>query len=779
MSGEYKFDVLLKQFRVREGMSQKELADELADELKDVPPFHRNTISNWERGKNLPKTRKIVQALAKVLLLNQEDTDKLLKANFQGFSSGPFWNIPHQPNPFFTGREEALTLLHTLLHTRKTVALTQMQAISGLGGIGKTQTAIEYSYRHRDDYSAVLWVKADTSEIFTADLAALASVLHLPEQHDQDQKRALEAVKRWLKTDTSWLLILDNVEDATHIDQVLSFDRLGHILLTTRAQATGKTVSQTLNLNQMMPEEGALFLLRRAKLIGPAALLQDAFQGDQETAKDISRLLDGLPLALDQAGAYIEETACGLSGYVERYQMQRAALLKRRGRLTADHPESVSTTLSLSYEKVKYMSPAAADLLQLSAFLDPDTIPEELLAEGASELGAVLQPIVVDPISFDEVLAVLRAYSLISRNPEAKTLTIHRLVQAVIQDNLDKEMQSMWAERTIRAVHHAFPDKVNKVETWNRCKRCLPHALACAKLINDYGLAFPEAAQLLNQAGCYLREQAHFREAEPLLQQALEIREKKLGPGHLDTAQSLDNLAKLYFDQYQYTEAERLYKQALEIREKKLDPEDPEIAKNLNRLALTYWYESKYEKSDPLYQHALYISQQKLGPEDALTLHILNNQALLYRSLDKYEEAIKLNQSVLEIREKKLGLVHLEVAQSLQNLAIAFFEQGNQNKYEEAECFLKRALAIREELLPEKHLQIGRCLRYLALVYEAQDKDKQASQSFKRALDIFEEKLGVNHKHTVETKEQYEALLQKMKLDEETPILEAESKSED
>ena len=103
------------------------------------------------------------------------------------------WNVPYRRNPFFTGREKVLTRLHTLLHMGKSATLTQVQAISGLGGIGKTQTAIEYSYRHRDDYCAVLWVKADTPEILTSDFAALASILHLPGQCDQDQSRILEA----------------------------------------------------------------------------------------------------------------------------------------------------------------------------------------------------------------------------------------------------------------------------------------------------------------------------------------------------------------------------------------------------------------------------------------------------------------------------------------------------------------------------------------------------------------------------------------------------------
>ncbi len=293
------------------------------------------------------------------------------------------WNLPYRRNPLFRGREEVLARLHTLLHTGKAAALVQAQAISGLGGIGKTQTAIEYAYRHRNDYSAVLWVKADTPEVLTSDFAALASTLGLSEQHDQDQQRTLAAVKRWLKTHAGWLLILDNVEDVGLLSGLPSTEA-GYVLLTTRSQVVGP-FARCLDLEKMTPEEGALFLLRRAKCIAPDAPLAAACQADQDRAKALSQLLDGLPLALDQAGAYIEETACSLCGYIERYQRQRVALLQRRGRLGTDHPASVSTTLSLSFEKVEQTHPAAADLLHLFAFLDPDAIPEDLLATGASE----------------------------------------------------------------------------------------------------------------------------------------------------------------------------------------------------------------------------------------------------------------------------------------------------------------------------------------------------------------------------------------------------------
>ena len=141
------------------------------------------------------------------------------KPSPQGSLPTPFWNVPFRRNPFFTGRENLLQQLHDNLTTSKTAALTQAQAISGLGGIGKTQTAIEYAYRYREMYQAVLWVRAATKETLISDFVLLAGVLHLPEKDEQDQNIVVTAVMRWMATHEQWLLILDNADDL-HLDFV-------------------------------------------------------------------------------------------------------------------------------------------------------------------------------------------------------------------------------------------------------------------------------------------------------------------------------------------------------------------------------------------------------------------------------------------------------------------------------------------------------------------------------------------------------------------------------
>src|SRR3989440_2519440 len=301
----------------------------------------------------------------------------------------PIWNVPHRRNPFFTGREEILAHLYTILRSSKAAALTQAQAISGLGGIGKTQVAVEYAYRYRDHYQAIFWINATSRDAISADFVILATLLDLPEQQEKDQDIVVRAVKRWLSTHTHWLLILDNVDDLEMIVDFLPVTGTGDVLITTRLQALG-TIAQRIEVEKMELDEGVMFLLRRTKVLAPGTTLDQVPEERHIQATEIVMALDGLPLALDQAGAYIEETRCGLSRYLDLYGTRRKELLLRRGRFPIDHPDSVAATWSLSFQRVEQESLVATDLLRLFAFLDPEAIPEEMITLGAAELGPAL-----------------------------------------------------------------------------------------------------------------------------------------------------------------------------------------------------------------------------------------------------------------------------------------------------------------------------------------------------------------------------------------------------
>jgi hypothetical protein len=424
------------------------------------------------------------------------------------------WNVPYSRNTFFTGRVKVLNDLHEALEKRGVAAL------SGLPGVGKTQTAVEYAHRRREDYRAVFWAKAESRETLVSDLASIATLLDLPESKAKEQETALRAVKRWLENNPEWLLILDNADELGMVREFLPHDAKGHVLLTTRAQATG-AVAQRVEIEEMAPEEGALFLLRRAGVIAKDAQLDAASEADRGLAKQISQELGGLPLALDQAGAFIEETPSTLAEYIELYRTQGAKLRAERGGL-GEHP-SVTVTFSLAFQKVAERSAAAADLIRVCAFLAPDAIPEEIFTEGAGQLGENLSQAAQNKLDFAQALSEAGRFSLIDRNPANRALDIHRLVQAVVKDGMPETQKRQWAERAVRAVNCAFPGP--DFPNWAQCERLVPHALVCGALIEVYGFEFKEAGRLLNQAGYYLHERARFPDAEPLYQRTLAIKD--------------------------------------------------------------------------------------------------------------------------------------------------------------------------------------------------------------------------------------------------------------
>ncbi len=689
-------------------------------------------VGKWERGITTPQLH-YSKGLATLFQKSTRELGLVRRGEV------PFWNVPYRQNPFFTGREDILTHLNEALRLDRTAASTQPYALSGLGGVGKTQTAVEYAYRYRHKYHAVLWVRADSREVLTSDFAALASLLRLPKQNEQNLGRTLAAVNRWLIAMTRWLLIFDNVDDLRIINDLIPSPCRGHVLLTTRTSLTG-TLAHAIEIDTMGVEEGAYFLLRRAKMVALDALQDNTSELAYSQARVISQALGGLPLALDQAGAYIEETKCSLADYINLYQTRREMLLKWRGELALDHPEPVATTWSISFEKLRQGHPVAIELLKILAFLAPDAIPEELISAGAPDLGPFLQHVATDPFKLNLVIKELLKFSLIRRNTQAKTLTIHRLVQAVVRDGMDEDARRQRAERVVLAVNRVFPGV--EFTTWPLCERYLSQAQACALLIRQWDMRFAEAAQLLDRVGRYLYQRARYAEAESFYRQALEIREQVLGPEHPDVATSLSHLTSLYWDQSKYTLAEPLFLRALSIREQALGPDHPDVATSLNGLALLYKAQDRYAQAEPLFIRALSIREQALGPDHPDVATSLNDLAMLYYNEDQYLQAEPLFIRALSIREQALGPEHPDVATSLNFLAGLYIAQG---RYTQAEPLFIRALSIREQALGPEHPDVATSLNNLAVLYSDQGKFSQAESLFHRALAIIEQVLGPGH----------------------------------
>lgn len=707
--------------------------------------------------------------------------------------SSVIWNVPYRRNTFFTGRTQVLTLLHDTFCSGKMAIKTL--AVSGLGGIGKTQIAVEYVYRYHSEYHFILWVRGDTRDKILSDIAALATMLNLKEQHEQEQRRVIEAVRTWLRKNTKWLLIIDNVEDLRLIQTLLPSTGQGHILLTTRTQTTAN-IAQCIDLGKMTLEEGSLFLLRRTKILTQDATLQDASIADCQKAKAIAEVLDGLPLALDQAGAYIEETGCSLSNYLYRYQTGRMKLLDMRGSFDFDHPASVTATFSSSFDKIEKISPVAAELLCFSAFLHPDAIPEELIINGAAELGPTLQPLATDLILLDATLVILRKFSLVRRSSGTNMLSMHRLVQAVLRDSMSEKIQRIWVERTVQAINLALPN-VSELYMWQRCQQYMPHVQHCVALIEKWKIVSSEAARLLEQTGIYLQVQAQFTQAYVLFEQAsnmltllaeagpatrvaslshhfwhyyyqgqyaqaeqpiwkaLRLLQQTPGTDQQPLAACLADVAHLSYQQGKYSQAEDYFLQALAIYEKHVGLQHSSVVCTFSGLGNVYLALAKYDRAEKFFWDALNIWQQMPEPQHPLMCMTLNGLAQLSLARGRYAQAELYLQQERAHLEQTLQPVHPALAYNLNGWALLYIAQG---KYHQVEPLLRQSLTILEQTVGLHHPIAGRTfdtlgrLSYLQGKYmAAQRKYMTAEQSFQKAQSIREQALGVEHPDVLTT----------------------------
>ena len=672
----------------------------------------------------------------------------LLYKNYEDEVSRPLWNVPYPRNDFFTGREEFLDQLHRALTSVGSAAISQ--AIAGLGGVGKTQTAVEYAYRHRDEYKAVFWVNAAEAATLLAGYGEIANMLDLPVKNERDQEIIVNAVNRWLESRDGWLLVLDNADDPADVEPFLPNESKGHILVTSRADNFDMLrIPEPLELTEMPPDEAEAFLIHRTGR-------GDENPAEREAVRALAEELGYLPLALEQAAAYIAAPKCSFTDYLKSYQTRRLALLRTQKPVMGRYPDSVVTTWAANFEAVEQASPAAADVLRLSSLLAPDEIPYEILTEGAAELGPnvskALDGVSNDPLLLDDLIAPLTRYRLVRRGPTG--WSVHRLVQAVVGEGMTDPARKEWAERAVNALNSATP--YVEFAVWPLCERLAPHHQACAERIERNAMETPQAARLLNRAGFYLAQRARYAEAEPLHRRALDIYEKVLGPEHPDTAMSLNNLADLLLLKGEYAQAEPLFRRALEIREKALGPEHPNTARSLNNLAALLESKGEYAEAESLFRRALKIRKKELGSEHPRTAQSLSNLADLLRSKGEYAEAEPLYRRALDICEKALGPEHPDTATSLNNLAALLQCKG---EYAKAEPLHREALDIYEKALGPKHPNTAASLWWMAIVSARKGEPADAEDYYLRALSIYEASLGRNHPRYTNLRAQFAAFL--------------------
>jgi len=694
----------------------------------------------------------------------------------------PIFNIPHHRNPNFTGRVQLLDDLRAALTANQIVAVTQSQAIHGLGGVGKTQLAVEYAYRYASDYDLVWWLRAEIPATLASDYAQLAQPLNLRDKDAQDQRIVIDAVRAHLLRAENWLLIFDNANASDEIRAYLPPSNAGSVIITSRNQAW-RGVANSLPIREMPRADAVNFLFKRTGadvIASRPERVEGSLLAMTDAAEKLADELGNLPLALEQAGAFIEASKESFEKYLGIFKTHRAQLLGKHP--PADYAATVATTWEISFGAVEKESLAAAQLLNLLAFFAPDDIPMDVIAksvgatlvvapnaaEGRGQapplqvrVPAELSAAFADALKFDEtVIAPLLRYSLIERR--GAEFSIHRLVQAVIRERLTDDEKKKCAGAATQIVGDAFPsgDITSAPETWQQCAGLFPHALATA----GYAAALnesPEAsAYLFNQAGLYLKVRAQFAESRQLYERALGSYEMALGPNHSNVAAAVNNLGGVLKDLGDLADARKHYERALAIGESNFGANHSQVAIGVNNLGLVLRSLGDLDGARKHFERALKIDEASFGPNHPNVARDVNNLGSVLGALGDLAGASKHFEHAIGIWEKSLGSEHPQVASGVNNLGGVLQALGD---FDGARKNFERALKIRETVFGPNHPDVAISIWWLGTLAQLSGDVINARKHFERALKIFTEFLGKNHPNTVTVQENLEMLKAKSK----------------
>ncbi|HEY2295614.1 MAG TPA: tetratricopeptide repeat protein, partial [Thermoanaerobaculia bacterium] len=606
------------------------------------------------------------------------------------------------------------------------------KAVHGLGGVGKTRLAVEYAWRYAADYTALLFVGAGSPADLRRNLAALCdrTLLDLPEQEAPEEEVREVAVLRWLGERPGWLLILDNVDSddaAAAVDALIPRLQGGHVLLTGRLARWSAEV-EPLELDVLTEEAAAGFLLARTKA------RRRTTPEDAGLAVALARELGFLPLALEQAGAYIAERRLTLAAYLEEWHSRHEQVLTWFDPRVSHYPASVAATWQTSVER---LSTPARRLLERLAWLGPEPIPESL-------------PDVPVPGSPEEpdrrdALVELETYSLVTRDGETPTFTVHRLVQDVTRRSLrtgpDSGLLTEILSEALRWIDAAFVGDAQDVRTWPTLDPLAPHARAVVKYADAAGIADP-TARLMDQLAQLLFTKSLLGEAEPLMLRAVTIFESSFAEDHPNVAGALNNLALLLWATNRLSEAEPLMRRVVTIFENSLGEDHSDVAISLNNLAQLLQATNRLSEAEPLMRRALTINEKSFGTDHPKVAIRLNNLAALLQATNRLSEAEPLMRHALAIDEKSFGTEHPNVAIRLNNLAQLLQATSCLS---EAEPLMRRALAIDEESFGTEHPNVAIRLNNLAQLLQSTNRLSEAEPLMRRALAIDEKSFGAEH----------------------------------
>jgi tetratricopeptide (TPR) repeat protein/transcriptional regulator with XRE-family HTH domain len=802
------FREVLRRLREDAGLSQRALAQRAA--------MSEDAVSSLERGIRSPRAETVTR-LAQALRVGKREREALLRAAGHGtgllppeatglailedkpnaatllaearalIESMPTDTLPPhaflpagsrmrlRPNPLFVGRgEELLQVAAALKGADATVALGQVVASTGLGGLGKTQLAAEFVHRYGRFFAGgVFWLSFASADEIPLQIAGSAG----PAFEARPMEERLELVQRAWQSSLPRLLVFDNCEDEELLEAWRPPSGGCRLLVTSRRSQWSPTLCVTALPLDLLPRPDSIELLRRYR---------PDLAPDDPGLDAIAKELGDLPLALHLAGSYLRayQAEVSLDGYLAEIRrpdvIEHASLLGRGLEGTPNptrHVQSVAHTFALCLgrlDREREVDRVAIALLARMAWMAPgEPVPRDVLAKTLKDVDPMLRADGIRRLAavglVEEGEGWLRLHRLLVQfvrqeglDPMARPAVDRALIgcgndaeeghlagsalAAVIPHLVDIADRDTDDEMRLAGLCHAAGQALQCAGDLRAARPWLERALAIRQRV--LGSDDPLTAISLNELAVLLRQQGELGAARPLYERALDVRERVLGPAHPLTAESLNNLALMFWSQGELVVARPLYERALTIYEQVLGPYHPHTALALNNLAVLLWAQGELGAARPVYERALAVCERVRGLDHPDTARCLNNLAVLLQDLGELAAARPLHERALESRERVLGPCHPLTAASLNNLGRQLQAQG---ELAAARPLFERALAIRKQVLGEAHPDTAISVNSLALLLRNQGELVAARPLFERALAIRERVLGPNHTDTATT----------------------------
>jgi tetratricopeptide (TPR) repeat protein len=401
-----------------------------------------------------------------------------------------------------------------------------------------------------------------------------------------------------------------------------------------------------------------LFLLGRIQVEDPSIEVR-------EEAYKIVDTLGGLPLAIEQAAGYIKAPE-NISSYLRVFQRSRRQILGWK--LTGNYPRTIATTWQLSFERLDRTSPTARSWLQYLAFMNPDEILVDYLRAGAAALPPVLQDLIKDPFEWGEVINALEESSLIHISARDTKFSIHRLLQAVIQDDLESSTRGEIETVLLDIGLNSFPKLDRNCKGIDACRQFRSQIVACLGHTKTKSIRWTELAERL---AVFLFLEGIYVEASHWWGVVLALHQKSFGEENADTLRCTSELAKSLDRQGRSQDAITLNQNMLAIQKRVLGPEHPDTLDSMSNMAISYGHLGRFKEAADLQAETLDLRKWILGPDHPETLDSMSNMAISYGHLGRFKEAADLQAETLDLRKKILGPEHPDTYVSMTNFAIS------------------------------------------------------------------------------------------------------------